>query len=66
MLRVAINIYYVIIYKKLKKFEDKGTYYKLGKDGVYIMPKQVFYPCVNMPYNLTLVLQEYQFLCDCV
>ena len=41
-------------------------YYKLVKDGAYIMPKQVLYPHVNIIDNLTLELQENQFPCDCV
>lgn len=57
---------YITIQEKLKKFQGKSTIYKLVKDGVYIIPKQVFYPCVNILDKLTLELKEYQFQCDCL
>ena len=52
----------------LEKIKDVWgqVYCKFVEDGRHIMSKQVLHLCVNMLDNLTLELQEYPFLCDCV
>ena len=45
---------------------QKKVYLKLIKDIIFVLSRQVFYPCVNVSDNLYLDFEEYHFLSDCV
>ena len=62
------NEYLECFYLELKDpMPKKGFYcYKRLKKIVFVLPKQVFCPSVNIGKYLRLDVQEYQFLADCL
>ena len=62
--------YFVCQYLEKEDFissgRNKTISYKMLKGEIFILPKQIFYPCVNLSSNLKMSLADYQFLADCV
>ena len=59
---------YITAHYLEKVTEKRGqiVYKLLDTKQVFILSQQLFFPCVPIQEDLTLAIQDYQFLCDCI